>query len=87
MMRWSALGAALVLGLASVLLARQGIVRTQDGRTLEGDVDESAGPQGIVTIAIHGVTVSLPRSDIYSIEYPRDVTQEFNERLAALDGG
>lgn len=85
MMRCSALGAALVLGLASVLFARQGIVRTQDGRTLEGDVDESAGPQGNVTIAIHGVTVSLPRSDVYSIEYPRDVTQEFNERLAALD--
>jgi hypothetical protein len=75
----------LVLGLASMLLARQGIVRTQDGRTLEGDVDESAGPQGTVTITIHGVAVALPRSDIASIEYPKDVTQEFNERLAALD--
>jgi hypothetical protein len=82
--RW-ALGAVLVLGLASMLLARQGIVRTQDGRTLEGDVNESAGPQGNVTVTIHGAVVSLPRSDVASIEYPRDITQEFNERLAALD--
>jgi hypothetical protein len=84
MRRWT-FGAALVLGLASVLVARQGIVHTDDGRTLEGDVDESAGPSGKVVVTIHGVAVTLPRDDILSIEYPKDITQEFNERLARLD--
>jgi hypothetical protein len=82
--RWL-LGAALVMGLASMLLAKQGVVKTQDGRTLEGDVDESAGPDADVAITIHGVTITLPRSDIASIDYPGDVTQEFNDKLAKLD--
>ena len=82
--RWL-FGAALVVGLASVLLANQGVVKTQDGRTLEGNVDESAGPDADVTITIHGVTITLPRSDIASIDYPKDVTQEFNEKLAKLE--
>jgi hypothetical protein len=85
MMRRWLLGAALIAGLASVLLARQGVIKTQDGRTLEGDVDDSAGPEADVMITIHGVGVTLARSDIVSIEYPKDLTQEFNERLAKLD--
>jgi hypothetical protein len=82
--RWL-LGAALVMGLASMLLAKQGVVKTQDGRILEGDVDESAGADADVKVIIHGVAITLPRSDIASIDYPKDATAEFNEKLAKLD--
>src|ERR1700722_546264 len=60
--RWF-FGAALVLSLASVLHAKQGIVRTTDGRTLEGDVTETT-PDQAITIVMHGVSIVVPRNTI-----------------------
>jgi hypothetical protein len=72
----------MILAMSSALLARQGVVKTKDGQTLEGDVNETAAAD-TVSVTIHGAQVLLPRSDIASIDYGGD-WQEFNKRFDAL---
>ena len=79
--RWWLCG-AVILAMSSALVARQGVVRTQDGQTIEGDVNETATADS-VSVTIHGTQVLLPRSDIASIDYGGDL-QEFDKRFAGL---
>jgi hypothetical protein len=74
-------GWACLLLTASVLLAKQGIVKTRDGRTLEGDVTEK---QDGVVISLRGIPTSIARENIDSIQYVGNIEQQYKEKLDAL---
>lgn len=76
--------ASLIAFPASSLLARQGTLSTNDGRIMQGDIDESSDGQS-VNITIHGATVTLDRASVSSISYSDDATADFKKRLGALD--
>jgi hypothetical protein len=81
----SALGVVSLLGFgASALLARQGILSTNDGRVLQGDIAESADGQS-VNITVHGATVTLDKSNVSTISYSDDAPADFQKRLKALN--
>ena len=79
------LGGVVVCLLATGLLARQGTIKTRDGRTLQGDIDETSPDGQSVGISIHGATITLPREDIVSIDYLSDDDQDFQQKLSKLD--
>lgn len=83
MLRWWFLTGALVLFYCSILLARQGVVQTNDGRTIEGDITDDFNSD-TVAIRIGASEVDVLRSDILSIEYGDDITKQFNLRLSQL---
>jgi hypothetical protein len=83
MRRWW-LGPALVCCLASMLLARQGTIKTTDGRFLQGDIDENSPDGQTVSITLHGVTAAIPRESIVSINYSQNMSEEFHRRLGDL---
>lgn len=62
--------------------ARQGIVKTQDGRTIRGLVSETDNG---VSVDVHGVILQFERDKIESIEYPESIEAQYVQRLAALD--
>jgi hypothetical protein len=66
---------------ASVLLAKQGVVKTRDGRTLEGDVTEK---QDGVVISLRGIPTNIARENIESIQYVGNIEQQYKEKLDAL---
>ena len=81
----SLLGFIFVVGIAaSTLLARQGILVTNDGRTLEGDIQEAANGQSI-NVTVHGATATLDRNNVNSISYSDDAAGDFQKRLKGLD--
>jgi hypothetical protein len=80
--RWWLSGAVVVV-CSSMLLARQGVVRTDDGRVIEGDITQSVNDD-LVTITIGTGQVTVPRSDVLSIIYGDDIAKEFTERLREL---
>ncbi|MDP9174793.1 MAG: hypothetical protein M3O30_13150 [Planctomycetota bacterium] len=84
MMRQWWLGALVCFTLGSVLMARQGVIVTNDGRTLEGDIDDSGAATRPVTVTLHSVKTEIPRSSIVSIDYSATADQEFQGRLARL---
>jgi hypothetical protein len=69
---------------SSVLLAKPGVVTTKDGRTYEGDVQEKDNQS--VVVNIHGGETRLDRESISKIEYHDNALDQFNDRLAKLDG-
>lgn len=72
---------ALLLGVCvSSAFARVGVVRTTDGRSIEGDVTEK---EGVVTVATRGGTIALNRSDVASIDYA-NIIEAYEQRLAAI---
>src|SRR5271154_7134022 len=77
---WFGVMAALVL--ATALLANQGVVHLTDGTEVSGDIDDS--DPNTVTITIHGVRESLPRSSVDSIEYVGSIQEQFDARMAKL---
>lgn len=82
-------GAAVVCLLASVLFARQGTVKTTDGRSIQGDIDETSPDGRSISVSLRGVTITLPRADVASIDYSTDQSpdndQVFQEKLSKLD--
>jgi len=82
MTRWRLLGGLLVVLCASMVLAKPGVVKMKDGRSIEGDVTDK-GADG-VTIVTKGGTLSLPQSDVASIIYAINVQEQYQQRLAAL---
>jgi len=80
--RWCLAG-AMVLLCCSLLPARQGVVRTDDGRTIEGDVADDPNSD-TVTVTVGNAQVAVDRSDILSIEYGDNVARQFKQRLAEL---
>src|SRR5208283_33706 len=77
------LSGALVVVFCSALLARQGVVRTDDGRTIEGNITDDPNSD-LVTIAVGNAQVAVPRSEVLAIEYGDDVAKQFAQRLAQL---
>jgi hypothetical protein len=82
MTRATFISISLTMLCTAVLIAREGVVKLNDGRTLTGDVREA---DGNVTINIRGVKTTLARSDVASITYGADAEKEFNDRLARLE--
>ena len=66
---------------AALASARQGTVRTKDGRDIEGDITENDNE---VTIATRVASVTFNRSDIAGITYAATVKEQYEKRLAAL---
>lgn len=67
--------------LATVVLAKPGIVRTRDGRTLQGDITETdAG----VTIETKGIRFSIHQANVESIVYQENIEDQLRQRLEQL---
>jgi hypothetical protein len=82
MLRWCWVGVVLLVALTGILVAKPGVIKTTDGRSLEGDIDDTGGTS--VNITTHGVTISVDRTDIDTITYTDDLESEFNNRMATL---
>jgi hypothetical protein len=78
--RWM-LGLAVVGLLASMLLAKQGVVVTQDGDKFTGDVTVT---DKFVTITLHGVQTSIDKRNVATIEYTKSIDEQFNDSRAKL---
>jgi len=76
-------GAALALFFsASALMARQGVVKTREGKTLEGDIDEKPDQ---VTITMHGIKTNIKRDDVVGqVEYFDNIEDRYKAKVAAL---
>jgi hypothetical protein len=72
----------LVVLLGGELLARPGVVKTHDGQTYEGEVDER-DPAAVV-IVVRGIQTRIDRSRVASITYSGDKQQELRGQLAKL---
>jgi hypothetical protein len=81
--RWW-LGFVVICLLASGLLAKQGTLKTRDGRRFQGDIQNAPDGQSI-NVTIRGATITIARDDVASITYPKDTAEEFHDRLKALD--
>ncbi len=77
-------GIALV---ASALLARTGVVVTQDGNRFEGDVVENKDKGTVDITPANEKTVTVNRANVASITYADQIDQEVRLRLAKLDRG
>ncbi|HEY7117054.1 MAG TPA: hypothetical protein VH475_10730 [Tepidisphaeraceae bacterium] len=67
---------------ASVLFARQGVVKTRDGRTLEGDIEEKPD---VVTVSMHGIRTNIDRDQLAGqVEYFDNVQDRYQAKLKAL---
>jgi hypothetical protein len=79
--RWLVCG--IMLGaIVPFAMARQGVVRTKDGRSIEGDVVD-AGADG-VNITTRAGAVTISRAEIESIQYSVNIREVYQQRLAAL---
>src|SRR4051812_24017026 len=69
---------------AATLLAKPGVVKTVDGQTYNGEVEEKVET---VNVTIRGIATAVPRTKIASITYPEagGYDKEFNDKLAKLD--
>src|SRR3954470_2172270 len=67
---------------ATLLLAKHGVVVTNDGTRYEG---EGAEGDADVTVTIHGVKTTIKRENIASINYNENFDKEYADRLAKLD--
>jgi hypothetical protein len=67
---------------ASVALARYGVVHTKDGRTLEGEVDETPDQ---VTVVIHGIRTNISRDNLQGgVQYFDDIQARYQDKLSKL---
>jgi hypothetical protein len=64
--------------MASALFAEEGIVKTRDGATYQGEVTQN---DQNVTIRIRGVDTVIPRGDVLSIQAVGSYDAGFQERL------
>jgi hypothetical protein len=62
-------------------MAKPGVVKTRDGRTITGDVDDQGDT---VTISVHGIPTSIPKESIDSIEYTGTIDEQYQQKLAEL---
>jgi hypothetical protein len=61
--------------------AKPGVVKTHDGRTLEGDVTEK---QDGIVVTLRGIPTTIARENVDSIQYLGNVEDQYKEKLAAL---
>ena len=82
MKRCCLLGMTVALAIASVLLAKPGVVITRDGQRLEGEITEKTDS---VVVSIRGIETAVPRDNIASLTYSEPFEKQFQDRLAKLD--
>src|SRR5258706_5539538 len=76
------IGAAVVCLSTSLLLARQGVIKTRDGKTIEGDIEEQPD-QGIVNL--HGIRTAISRDNIDGqVEYFDNIEARYKDKVAKL---
>jgi hypothetical protein len=67
---------------ASVALARYGVVHTKDGRTLEGEVDETPDQ---VTVVIHGIRTNIGRDNLQGqVQYFDNIEARYQDKVSKL---
>src|SRR4051812_48802939 len=73
----------------SVVRGAPGIVKTRDGQTIEGEINEnsSSDKPNEVTITSHGVRTVVNRADVLSIDYTGSIRDQYLQRLAAIPKG
>lgn len=81
MRRQLAIAAAFLLTATLAFAARVGVVRTIDGRVVEGEIVER---DETVLVRFKGIETILPKNEIESIDY-RPFEERFRELLAGLD--
>jgi hypothetical protein len=76
--------AAAAIGIsASALFARQGVIHTRDGKTIEGEIVEEK-PDAVI-VAIRGIKTSVPRDNIAgNIEYFDSIEARYQDKLKKL---
>lgn len=78
---WTAATATICLS-TSLLLARQGVVKTRDGRTLEGDIVEK--PEQ-VEVTLHGIKTAVPRDNLAAdVEYFDNIDARYKDKRSKL---
>src|SRR5262245_17678209 len=66
----------------SISLGKPGVVRTREGQTYDGDVDEK-DPDAVV-VTVRGIETRIARNRIASINYGSGTATDFSGRLAKL---
>lgn len=78
---WTAATATICLS-TSLLLARQGVVKTRDGRTLEGDIVEK--PEQ-VEVTLHGIRTAVSRDNLAAdVEYFDNIDARYKDKRSKL---
>jgi hypothetical protein len=73
--------AALCLS-SSLLFARQGVFKTRDGKTIEGDIEEK--PDQVI-VNIHGIRTAVNRDNIDGqVEYFDNIEARYKDKVAKL---
>ena len=69
---------------ATSVFAKPGVVKTKDGQTYSGEIDES-NPDAITVKTSTGIPTAVPRNRVASIEFAEDFEKKFRDRLSKLD--
>src|SRR5437764_6879936 len=78
----AAASAAAVCFSASLLLARPGVVKTLDGKTLEGEIEEKPDQ---VLVTMHGIKTAVNRDNVDGqVEYFDNVEERYKSKVAQL---
>ena len=78
----AAASAAAVCFSASLLLARPGVVKTLDGKTLEGEIEEK--PDQVI-VTMHGIKTAVNRDNVDGqVEYFDNVEARYKAKVAQL---
>jgi hypothetical protein len=75
------LTAGLVMFTPDSSRAKPGVVKTREGRTIEGDVDER--PDSVV-VTVRGIATTIARENVDSIEYKGSIEDQYKDKLAKL---
>lgn len=78
-------GVICLMLLASALLARPGVVLTQDGNRFEGDVVENKDKGTVDITPPGGQTITVNHANVSSITYSDEIDKAVRQKLAKLD--
>ena len=79
---WIGAAAASFCFSASLLFARPGVVKTLDGKTLEGDIEEKPDQ---VLVTMHGIRTAVNRDNVDGqVEYFDNVEERYKSKVAQL---
>ena len=69
---------------ATIVFARPGVLKTVDGQTYDGDIDDKKDPEALI-VTVRGITTRIERSRVASVDYPTGSAQQnFADRLKRL---
>lgn len=80
--RLSWIGAAALCLSSSLLFARQGVFKTRDGKTIEGDIEEK--PDQVI-VNLHGIRTAINRDNIDGqVEYFDNIEARYKDKVSKL---